>query len=389
MALRVALVAGPMYDHIRLAFAPGEVEIVVEADHPTLNRTVADMLHHGARIDVLSTHSKYAPSQVQWLLPLDQNSHEARSSGERVSPKGRAHVEGVDVDTRRLAPAAVELCRFQGRQWCVPRLIDVRLAWRRADRIANAPRTWADLIQTPTVFGFTGRDSGAFGMFFELVVGAGGELFDDRLQPTMNSDYAIAALQLMADLGARAPGDVPTWHYDDVDRALLEGRIDMAAAWPGGWRAISSSSLPLVPSLYPRGTAKSVSYSGCHAWAIPRTCGDLQGAAALLERLCSYDVHTLDASGGSMCAHIDALADVLPQNDIDHQRLNLTRETISNMMITYPPLPCFPAIEDGGAAAITSLLQGELSPKAAADRIQHISIEALGSVLSRVSPEPH
>ena len=69
MTFRVALVGGPMYD--RLYDALGEVEIVVHADHPTLNRQVARMLAAGERIDVLATHSKYAPSQSQWLHPLD------------------------------------------------------------------------------------------------------------------------------------------------------------------------------------------------------------------------------------------------------------------------------------------------------------------------------
>ena len=71
MTLRVALVGGPMYDHLYEAFAPGEVEVVVHADHPTLNREVARMLAAGERIDLFATHSKYAPSQAQWLRPLD------------------------------------------------------------------------------------------------------------------------------------------------------------------------------------------------------------------------------------------------------------------------------------------------------------------------------
>src|SRR4029079_7284412 len=69
--LRVALVAGPMYDHVYDAFTPGEVEVVVHADHPTLNREVARMLAAGTRIDVCASHSKNAPSQGQWLRPLD------------------------------------------------------------------------------------------------------------------------------------------------------------------------------------------------------------------------------------------------------------------------------------------------------------------------------
>ena len=47
MTLRVALVGGPMYDRLYDTFTPGEVEIVVHADHPTLNRKVAAMLAAG------------------------------------------------------------------------------------------------------------------------------------------------------------------------------------------------------------------------------------------------------------------------------------------------------------------------------------------------------
>jgi multiple sugar transport system substrate-binding protein len=356
MALRIALVAGPMYDHIERAFAPGEVEIVVKADHPTLNRTVAEMLSAGIRIDVLATHSKYAPSQAQWLIPLDDQTD-----------------DGLRIDTTELAPSAVELCKFQQRQWCIPRLIDVRLLWSRADRVPTPPRNWTELVESSAVFGFTGRESGAFGFFFELVVGAGGQLFDDALQPTMNSVLAVEALEIMARLAQRAPSELPNWHYDDVDRALLEGRVDLAAAWPGGWSAIAASKLALTPSLYPAGSARRVSYSGCHAWAVPRTCGDLHGAAEFIQRLSSLAVQSLDASGGSMCAHTNAMATVDPINSVDQQRLDLTRHTINEMMITYPPLPTFPVIESGASTTISALLRGELSSTQAADRIQHLA----------------
>ena len=63
MALRVALVGGPMYDGL-YSLLPEGTEVVVHADHPTLNRAVADLLAEGTRIDLLSTHSKYAPSQA-------------------------------------------------------------------------------------------------------------------------------------------------------------------------------------------------------------------------------------------------------------------------------------------------------------------------------------
>ncbi len=358
--LRVALVAGPMYDHLydQLpdVFASGAVEVVVRADHPTLNRRVAEMLTAGERIDVLATHSKYAPSQAAWLRPLDDLLDPAVVGG--------------------LAPGAVGLCRVGGVLRCAPRLIDVRVLWSRADRLPTPPDTWAELLASDAVLGFTGRESGAFGMFFELVAGAGGRLFDDELRPTFVSDAAIEAVVTMQRLAARAPGELPGWHYDDVDRALLEGEVDMAAAWPGGWGAIRDSALAdvLVPSAYPAGPVRRVSYSGCHAWAVPTTCGDVVGAVELVERLLGAQAQSIDASGGSMCANTAALAAVEPQGAIDGQRLAITRATIAEAMITYPSLARFPAIEDAAWSAIQQALRGIIDARSAV-RVMQVAAE--------------
>ncbi len=363
MTLRVALVGGPMYDGLYEAvyetFAPGEIEVVVHADHPNLNRQVAAMLAAGERIDLLATHSKYAPSQAQWLRPLDDL-----------------------VDTTviaPLAPRAVELCRFEDAQWCLPRLIDVRVLWLRTDRVAAAPDDWDALLASDAVFGFPGRESGLFGTFFELVVGHGGSLFDAQLQPTMATPEAEHAIETLCRLAARAPVDLVDWHYDEVDAALLDGRLDAAAAWPGAWDAIRSSPFAdhLVPHLYPAGPIRRVSYAGCHAWAIPHTCADVGGAVTLLQRLLGSELQAVDAGGGSMCAHRGALAAVEPNGDVDRRRLEITRQTIDNAMITYPPLVRFPEVEDAGWSVIRDALRGRHSPMAAAREIQFAAEQIL------------
>jgi len=312
-----------MYDHLYPLL--GDVEVVVHADHPTLNRQVAERLAAGERIDVLSTHSKYAPSQRAWLTPLS-------------------------IDTDALAPAAVELCRFDGALVSVPRCIDVRVLWSSTE---DAPATWDELVSSDLVFGFPGRESGLFGTFFEVVVSRGGHLFDGAV-PVIDSDAAGAAVEVLCALAGRAPQDLPTWHYDEVDAALLDGRVDAAAAWPGGYGAIRRSSRNLVPHPYPGG----ISYAGCHSWAIPTTCGDPDGARALVERLVSFDAAALDASGGTVPAHVAAFDAVEPDDEIDERRLAITRDTIAHGMITYPPLERFPAVEDAGWQAINEALRG-------------------------------
>ncbi len=344
MTLRVALVGGPMYDHLYEVFAPGEVEVVLHADHPTLNRGVAEMLGAGARIDLLATHSKYAPSQTQWLRPLDDL-----------------------VDTAvvgALAPRAVELCCFRATSWCLPRLIDVRVLWVRTDRVDPVPNTWDEIVQSDTVLGFPGRESGLFGTFFELVVGHGGGLFDGSGRPTIDTPESEWAVDILCRLAARAPADLPGWHYDQVDAALLDGRVDAAGVWPGGWGAIRDSRLTdrLTAVAYPAGRSRRVTYAGCHAWAIPRTCGDVAGAVELLQRLLGYEAQSRDAAGGSICAHRAALAAVQPVSELDRRRLDITARMIEEAMITYPPLERFTEIEDAGWSSIRAALLGRQSP---------------------------
>lgn len=357
--LRVALVGGPMYDHLYEVFTPGLVEVVVHADHPTLNARVAERLAAGERIDVLATHSKYAPSQQQWLRPLD----------DLVAPETVA----------ALAPRAVDLCRFAGTLLSVPRLIDVRVLWARTDRVDPVPDTWAEMLASGTVFGFPGRESGLFGTFFELVAGEGGALFDADLRPTMATPEAEAAVDTLCRLAARVPGGLTGWHYDAVDAALLDGTVDAAGVWPGGWGAIRDSALAgvLRPFPYPAGPARRVSYSGCHSWAIPITCADVPGAVALIETLARAEAQGRDASGGSLCAHVDALAALVPDGPVDAERLRITRATIADAMITYPPLAAFPAVEDAGWSAIQAALRGQCTAREATERIQVAAESAL------------
>ena len=352
--LRVALVGGPMYDRL-YDLIEADVEVVVHADHPTLNREVAGRLSAGERLDVISTHGKYAPSQAAWLLPLD---------------------DLLDAETlAALAPRAVELCSFRGSLLCLPRNIDVRVLWWRTDLLERPPRTWDEVETAPGAFGFTGRESGLFGLFFELMVAAGAALFDADGRPTLTGPEAVAAVSRLQRLAGKAPADLPGWHYDDVDDALVDGRVAMAAAWPGGYDRIRRSERAgvLAPAMYPGGR----SYSGCHGWAIPRSCGDVPGAVALVTRLASIDAGRLEAAAGGIPAHGGALAEHEPLDAVDAERLSITMATIADSMLTYPPLARFPEVEDAGWGAIHDALTGDIDAATSVARMQAVAEEVL------------
>ena len=142
-----------------------------------------------------------------------------------------------------------------------------------------------------------------------------------------------------------------------------------------GRRVRWTAGRPLLPHAYPGG----VSYAGVHSWAIPTTCGDVEGAQNLVARLTSFEVGALDATGGNVPAHVEAFAAVVPVDEVDERRLALTRATIAGGMLTYPPLERVPFVEDAGWQAINEALRGVRTPDEVPARVQQAAEAALSS----------
>ena len=246
--IRVMLVGGPMYDGLYRRIPVFErdsgyrVEVVARLPHPELNARMArDFGRGNPDIDLLSTHTKYAPSQARWLAPLDGLVSKA--------------------DLADWSPRALELATIDGRLMQVPRNIDLRLLYYRRDlfesitfqrryqrafrKPLDVPETWDDLVDTATVlttkahagFLFPGRDSGLFGTFYELLVSAGGDLFHPDLTPAFDSPAGLWAVDRLVELHRRrevTPAILPLWHYDDISAEFRRGHAAMTTDWPGG-----------------------------------------------------------------------------------------------------------------------------------------------------------
>jgi multiple sugar transport system substrate-binding protein len=72
--------------------------------------------------DLVSTHTKYAPSQLDFLAPLDR-------------------LVGAD-ELEDFVPLILEPASVGGSLYGVPRNIDVRLLHYRADLVGRPPATW-------------------------------------------------------------------------------------------------------------------------------------------------------------------------------------------------------------------------------------------------------
>src|SRR5438093_10566123 len=121
--LHVGLSSGPQYDRLAQLLPAFErrhgyrVSVEVQLPHVELNaRMAADLGTPHGPYDLISTHTKYAPSQAAHLRPLD----------ELLAAE----------DLADFFPRVVELCRINGMLLQLPRNFDARLLFYRADRIA-------------------------------------------------------------------------------------------------------------------------------------------------------------------------------------------------------------------------------------------------------------
>lgn len=367
-SLRVALIGGPQYDHVQQLIGQFEqlhgirVKVAFRGPHPELNRCLAHDFAMGVPYDLVSTHSKYAPSQAAHLLPLD----------DLVSAAG-------------FRAPMLDLCRFRDRLLCIPRNTDVRLLWVREDLLdgAPAPTDWDELLTTASTvaargdgtagYAFPGRDSGLFGTFFELVAANGGELFGASLEPEFHSDECEAALAWLVRAHRElrvTPADLTDWYFDEVSAGYRSGRVAMVGDWPAYYHLLQDSPVASVAAVhpYPRGTVRRSVYAGCHAWAIPKSCRDVPAAAALLAHLTSADAARYEAGYGLVPARADA--DVPQETPLDRRRAALLTETIEQDMLVFPSLATYPAIEEAAAGTLRDVLRGRLSPAQALPRMQ-------------------
>jgi multiple sugar transport system substrate-binding protein len=364
--LMILLVGGPMYDPLYERIGEFEesegmsVEVIVAPTHPDLNERIEEEFSSGrASYDLISTHTKYAPSQRQWLTPLDEALD--------------------DSELEHFTQRTLELARIDDLLYSVPRNLDVKLLYYRTDLVPEPPSSWEELreeaarLRSGDLYGFAfpGKESGLFGHFFELHAMHGGRMFDrdDPPAPNLNDEAGLWALGLLKDLCARAaPEETPNWHYDEVAACFREGKAAMSSDWPGGFYTYEDPNQSEVVdsfdvALYPEGRAGRFIYSSSHTFAIPNSVRDRLAAIELLRFLTSKESQAFEARLGTLPARSDALRDVRADatpGSLAERRWELLEEAQQAALLP-PKHQNYPAVEDAIWQGIREALLGNKS----------------------------
>jgi multiple sugar transport system substrate-binding protein len=380
-SLRILLVGGPMYDPLYKRLAEFEeqegidVEAVVAPTHPDLNERIEEEFDSGAAsYDLISTHTKYAPSQRQWLTPLDED------------------LEASDLE--HFTPRTLELARIGGSLYGIPRNLDVKLLYYRTDLVPEPPSSWEELreeaarLRSGDLYGFVfpGKESGLFGHFFELHAMAGGRMFENEGPPvpTLNDEAGLWALGLLEDLCSRAaPEETPDWHYDEVAACFRRGKAAMSTDWPGGFYTYEDPDQSEVTdrfdvALYPEGRAGRFVYSSSHTFAIPSTVRDRPAALELLRFLTSRESQAFEANLGTLPARGDALQEArsaAEPGSLAERRWDLL-EQAEEVALIPPKHQNYPAVEDAIWQGIREALLGNKSVEEALEETEEAARRA-------------
>jgi multiple sugar transport system substrate-binding protein len=356
----VALVTGPAYDPLyeRLpAFTEAtgvKVSVSFGGDHPSLNKHLAALRE--VPYDLVSTHTKYAPSQLDFLAPLD----------------GLVGLAGLED----FVPLILELASVGGSLYGVPRNIDVRLLHYRTDLVRTLPATWDALLEEARrqsasgLYGFVfpGRESGLFGTFYELAEMAGARLFPESLVPDIRNEGGRWALGLLRTMYAErlVPRELPAWHYEEVHECFRNGRAAMVGDWPGYYALYRDAGVSAVHdrlglSPYPKGPAgKSLAYGGGHTFALTRRGASKPEALKLLLYLTAPEQQLFEARCGCVPVRRSVMRQVQSESDASNRaRLAMLEEVIAGHILVPPKFARYPQVEDVLWHAVQRAMVGE------------------------------
>jgi multiple sugar transport system substrate-binding protein len=271
----------------------------------------------------------------------------------------------------------------------LPRNLDARLLFYRADLIP-APQTWdqalGQMLQYKQDdfygFAFPGRHSGLFGTFYEMLGMAGGDLFDDDLQPIFNSEAGEWALNFLHRLHTVArvtpPDLIENWYYDEISDRFRQGDVLMIGDWPGFYGLYQKRDTCAVfdqfdVTVYPAGPAGiRRSYAGGHTFAIPKAAREPEAGLALAKYLTSFDVQWHEAAVGGHTPVRQSVFEKMRSSlsgqggtERDAKRMAALEETLNHYAMIPPKFSEYPQIEDILWSGVQEAMTGKQTAKEA------------------------
>lgn len=226
-----------------------------------------------------------------------------------------------DEDLADFIPRLVDATRRDGHLWVMPRHFDISCLHYRTDiEIPKVPETWDEFKQiaieitnnNPGIYGtqFAGKEEALSGRFYEVLVAEGGNLFNDKWEPTFNQAPGVKAASMFAELyqAGAMPPDMTNYLWEDVAQQWVNGIIGMYTEWYGWYSYFQDPNSSKVAGKFdlarqPKGDGGIHSgWAGHHGFSITKASQHKEAAASLIKHLTSVEGNRLEAKLGFLVA---------------------------------------------------------------------------------------
>ncbi len=251
-------------------------------------------------------------------------------------------------DLKDFIPRLVDAGRRDGKLWLIPRHYDISCTHYRTDLLGDkkAPETWDEFKEialattdaSKGIYGtqFAGKEEALTGRFYEVLTAEGGNLFDDKWEPTFNQAAGVKAIQMFADLyeaGAMPPG-MTNFLWEDVAKNFANGTIALYTEWFGWYGFFQDPANSQVAGKFdlaraPMGDGKIHSgWAGHHAFSITKEAKNKEAAASLIKHLTSVQGNEAESKLGLLVARQSVWDNLIKEAEksevpLDKKRLEL------------------------------------------------------------------
>jgi ABC-type glycerol-3-phosphate transport system substrate-binding protein len=195
---------------------------------------------------------------MNWFIPQF-------AEGGFLEPLDSYMAADPNFDVADFIPAALDTGKYKGKQYGIPIDMSEPVLFYRKDLMPNPPDTWEEALEaaknfskntnpnSPTQFGTTLYAAAGFAepvhMWEELFWAYGGEMFDENLNPTLNTEAGIKATQYGVELvkNKLVPPDYTNYEYPQTLGAIQSGNVAFVQQWNAAWADLSNKEKsPLI-----------------------------------------------------------------------------------------------------------------------------------------------
>lgn len=263
---------------------------------------------------------------------------------------------------------------------CVPFIGDLQtLTYRNDIYTAGAPKTWDEVIakgkegvaagkiKYPVVFRGVAGNS-IITSWYSIFLSFGGEFFDDKWNPTFNSDAGKAAAEFfVTTMKQNAPAGVVEFDSDQEGAAILGGDVGAILQYSGNaLKADDPAQSKVVGKLdfgvVPR-QVKAISQLGIFIAGVPKSAPNKDNAVEFLKWYTNADIQAKVAEAGMIPVKRSAFGIAKPGNRL----IPVALEQLDAGALPRPRMPEWSKVEELLGIELNKALQAGSGGGAAMD----------------------